>query len=219
MIAAAIILLLLTFSPLQMGEPSRCISQRNGSNVSHTVNMINAPKPIPALTEKDKARFVAKVDRDTPHPKGCWLWTASKSPSGYGQFGIRRSVFKAHRIAYVIRHGVSPESLHVIHSCDNPSCCNPSHLSAATHTENMRDMFAKGRRPTPSGDSHHARKNPERMARGEQNGGCKLTEKTVLKIRAMHTKGGMGCRRLAKHFGISKTQTLRIINARSWAHV
>lgn len=28
-------------------------------------------------------RFFAKVEE---HPSGCWIWTASLSPTGYGQF-------------------------------------------------------------------------------------------------------------------------------------
>jgi HNH endonuclease len=34
---------------------------------------------------------------------------------------------------------------HVMHSCDNPPCCNPNHLSIGTHHENMIDSMLKGR--------------------------------------------------------------------------
>lgn len=43
-----------------------------------------------------------------------------------------------------------------MHTCDNPPCCNPSHLKAVTHGENMRDMILKKRRQMPKGESHHA---------------------------------------------------------------
>jgi hypothetical protein len=33
----------------------------------------------------------------------------------------------------------------VMHICDNPNCCNPSHLRAGDTRANVADMVAKGR--------------------------------------------------------------------------
>ncbi len=34
-----------------------------------------------------------------------------------------------------------------MHSCDNPPCVNPAHLSAGTYSENAWDKTRKGRNP------------------------------------------------------------------------
>jgi hypothetical protein len=71
-------------------------------------------------------RFWAKVDK-SGGPSACWLWTASTN-KGYGQLEIDGRPEGAHRIAYKLSIGPIPNGLSVCHSCDNPPCCNPSHL-------------------------------------------------------------------------------------------
>ena len=53
-------------------------------------------QPGPAMTALE--RFSKKYEISS---SGCWEWTASKSPKGYGQFGIRTNIsVRAHRWAY-----------------------------------------------------------------------------------------------------------------------
>lgn len=51
----------------------------------------------------------------------------------------------AHRAAYFFTHGSIPEGLQINHHCDVPACCNPRHLYAGTHAENMRDAVERNR--------------------------------------------------------------------------
>lgn len=88
-------------------------------------------------------------------PAGCWEWMGPKDrEGGYGslRIGGRRfgKTLKAHRLAFMLHHGLSkiPYGLHVMHSCDNPPCINPAHLSLGTRSDNMRDAGAKGRNST-----------------------------------------------------------------------
>lgn len=95
---------------------------------------------MPTETE----RFWSKVRRGRADE--CWPWQATDI-RGYGRFMTddRRWMF-AHRFAYHLATGEPMvESDVIMHSCDNPPCCNPRHLRRGTALENTRDMLAKGR--------------------------------------------------------------------------
>lgn len=95
----------------------------------------------------DVAHLWSKVRiPDAPrHENMCWEWRGSLS-KGYGQIKVNGRPLRAHRMAYEVAKGDIPEGMHILHSCDNPKCCNPAHLRPGTHQENMDDMQARGRR-------------------------------------------------------------------------
>jgi HNH endonuclease len=77
---------------------------------------------------------------------GCWLWTGSTQPKGYGQINRGDGVpERAHRVAWTKFRGPIPEGLQVLHRCDNPGCVNPDHLFLGTDGDNMHDKQGKGR--------------------------------------------------------------------------
>jgi hypothetical protein len=52
----------------------------------------------------------------------------------------------AHRFAYeMFKRESIPDGMEVMHSCDNPPCVNPSHLSLGTTKDNAQDRELKGR--------------------------------------------------------------------------
>lgn len=181
------------------------------------------------LSAKDIERFSSKVDRS--NPDGCWLWTAGRDKDGYGKFKARRRHLRAHRVALFIATGEWPEE--TMHECDNPPCCRvgQGHIRAGTRVENRADMKAKsrsalgdknGKRTHPEsiayGDAHWSHRLPERVARGEENGYAKLTQESVLAIRAAHAAGDT-LRRIAKHYGVGPSTVHRVVNRLSWSHV
>lgn len=75
----------------------------------------------------------------------CWEWMGSRLPRGYGTYGRAKNKVLAHRAA-LARSGVEvPKGMKVLHSCDNPPCCNPAHLRVGTQADNVTDMWARGR--------------------------------------------------------------------------
>jgi hypothetical protein len=96
----------------------------------------------------EQHRFWAKVDRSAGQDE-CWPWTGCRDARGYGKT-MKGSLY-AHRIAWEFQFPdvPIPEGMFVCHDCDNPSCCNPSHLFLGTPGDNSRDMVKKGRHFSP----------------------------------------------------------------------
>jgi len=111
--------------------------------------IIAMPRDISQYPDRDIDRFLSKIDKTAPD--GCWLWTAGKfSPvrhgfGRYGAFWVGGKMRYAHRVAWEIFIGDIPSDMNVLHSCDNPPCCNPEHLFLGTQLDNVRDMISKGR--------------------------------------------------------------------------
>ena len=97
-----------------------------------------------------ESRFWSRVDKAAGEAS-CWPWTGKTNPGGYGVAGRD----KAHREAFKRANGWLPAGnrrgdLVIRHTCDNPLCCNPGHLSVGTHKQNTADAVARGRIRTPA---------------------------------------------------------------------
>jgi len=144
-------------------------------------------------------RFWSKVDT-SGGPNACWPWKASVDKDGYGyvRWGGKRSQ-KAHRAAWMILTGEDvPNGQCVLHTCDNPSCCNPKHLWLGTNKANIADKVAKGR-----------------QAWGERNGAVLLTGPEVQEIRCL-VRGGTSRVFVAKRMGVSKSCVDKIVTGQTW---
>jgi hypothetical protein len=148
------------------------------------------------------ARFWSKVDKRGPDE--CWEWKARRDPDGYGVFWYDGKNRRASRMAWLSERG--PEGMAgmlMCHRCDNPPCCNPAHLFLGTNTDNLRDMAAKKRSTRFLGEAHP---------------GARITTETVLAIRQLAATGEPHLS-IAGRFGISQTQTSRIIKRTRWGHI
>jgi hypothetical protein len=111
------------------------------------------------------------ADRLVVAANGCLLWSGMKDEFGYGRFytggtsssGKRRRVL-AHRWLYMRYRGQLASDQFLCHTCDNPSCVNPSHLFIGDSAANMRDMASKG-----SGKEQHKTHCPQGHAYEGEN--------------------------------------------------
>jgi hypothetical protein len=158
-----------------------------------------------AIDGHQAALFWAKVQRGSAAE--CWNWQASRKGHGYGVFSVTKSplrgTFRAHRVAYYLTHGPIGADSVVMHSCDNPACCNPAHLFLGSQQENMADMWRKGRGKPGCG------------VRGEKNRLAKLNEAAIRLIRASKCPGI----ELAQNYGVTPTLITRIRKGKAWSHV
>lgn len=158
---------------------------------SHNTRDVDLGKPEAGLSLRDVERFWSKVP-NRPSGGACWLWAANLTGSlGYGQFVYQVDIGQschvyAHRIAYALSHGPVPDGLEILHGCHTPACVNPDHLSAGTHTENVRDSARAGRLHAPR---------PKRQ---------KLSDDTCEVILARVASGELQ-NALAREYGVSKT--------------
>lgn len=136
-------------------------------------------------------------------PSGCRIWMGAVNEHGYGTLTAFGKRYKAHRAAWILHHGETPNG-HVLHRCDVPSCVNPNHLFIGTHADNMRDMAQKGRCRGGS--------------RGEDQGSAKLTEASVKEIRRLAAAGERS-KEIAAMFGVDRSNVGLIIRRKAWRHV
>lgn len=136
----------------------------------------------------------------------CWLWTGSRTSTGYGQLNVNGRPQKASRIAYELFIGSIPQNKCVLHNCpggDNPLCVNPSHLWVGTRSDNSKDMRAKNR---------HRNK----IHCGEQNGRHTLTEENVRQIRKLFSSGIVSPAAIAKQLSLPSGAVWGVIRGVTW---
>lgn len=79
----------------------------------------------------------------------CLVFPGAHTVAGYGLLRERvngeRTMTGTHCVMYRDTIGPIPDGLFVLHTCDNPPCCNPDHLWLGTAAENSLDMVTKGR--------------------------------------------------------------------------
>lgn len=130
---------------------------------------------------------------------GCWLWTGKTDDDGYGRTTDKwyrlHTKSGAHQLSYIAHIGPIPANMLVCHSCDNPTCINPSHLFLGTPQDNMTDKVLKRRQP------------------------AKLLESEVLAIRSIYQSGGITQADISVNYNVSEETIRQAINKTHWRHI
>ncbi|USL89391.1 HNH homing endonuclease [Bacillus phage vB_BceH_LY2] len=149
-----------------------------------------------------KAKKIEYIIRDS----GCWdCISHPKDNFGYRficRKGLRRSEYM-HRYIYMLFNGEIPDKNVIRHKCDNPACINPSHLEIGTQKDNMKDA---------------EKRNRAKIRSGSGNIKAKLTEKQVIEIRELLTKG-ITPKEIIHKYGISKSTISKIKNNTLWKSI
>jgi len=171
-------------------------------------------KPVPLADRFWKFVRIGKPDE-------CWLWAGGTKQGGYGKLGGatgRQRTMLAHRVAYELHHGMilpKGNSAVVMHTCDNPPCCNPAHLQLGTLSDNIQDAYNKGRKK-------HIRSPKMRMPPtfiGSGHPRAVLTEAIVTLYRARLATGKTNIRKLARETGIARSTLQNMWLRKTWEHV
>jgi len=128
---------------------------------------------------------------------GCWISTLRATNHGkYARIKVDGKNILAHRLSWELHSGAIPQGMKVLHTCDTPCCVNPRHLYLGSQSQNMNDMYKKGR---------------------GRKGSCniKLTVDQVVKIRL----DGRTYADISRDYGIAPSTVKLIKNRKTWKHV
>jgi len=157
-----------------------------------------------SLSPKQVKRFWSLID--IAGPDDCWTWHGSTHDQGYGRIQFGRVRILAHRLAYILANGNIDPDLNVLHSCDNPPCCNPAHLFPGTQTENNQDRQRKGR------------SRGFVTLSGREVWNAKLTAEDVRAIRDRVAAGDVVAV-IARDYHVWATTIWSIVKGETWKHV
>jgi hypothetical protein len=142
-----------------------------------------------------EAKFWGRVQKG----EGCWEWTGSLFPTGYGQlpWGGR-----AHRYSVELEiGGPLPRGEFVLHSCDNRKCVRPDHLRLGSQSENLQEAHDKGRMVDN---------------RGENSGKAVLTNEQAREIRERYAAKQGSQRELALEYGLTRGVIRNVVSGRCY---
>jgi hypothetical protein len=135
---------------------------------------------------------------------GCREWLTSKNKKGYCTAHVNGKTQLIHRLIWESVHGPLLPGQVVRHTCDNPPCCEITHLLCGTHADNVADRMARGRGNSPKGETHSQ---------------AKLNEAAVTQLLEQYKTGRYTQKELSTIYGIGTSQVGRIVHGQRWRQI
>jgi len=161
----------------------------------------------------DVQKRMLKKCTHVPAPEGkgliedCQLYNGGTTNRKYVQIWFNGKNEMVHRVALMIALGVlslpkknaNGEALECAHKCDNPRCCEPSHLYLATKAENGADMAKNG------------------LMKGEKHPNAKIKAEVAQEIK--FSKGFGTKLERAEEFNVTRAIVGNIDSGKSWSEL
>ena len=141
------------------------------------------------------------LNLSSPTGSGCREWLRGKTAAGYGQVHFNGKNMRAHRVVFELVAGPIPPGTFICHTCDNPPCCEISHLFIGTVLDNARDREHKGRGHQATRDAH---------------GSAKLTTPIANEIRRLYATKQYFQRELGTLYGVDQSVISDLVNNKIW---
>lgn len=179
---------------------------------SDRAQLIRLAKQRDDLIARDHDDFLSQVDTSGEH----WLWTGRLHAEGYGLAStVGARPLLAHVAAWEAVCGPVPKGMLVCHTCDIRTCTRNDdtgtyelrgqllprvgHLFLGTRSQNIQDMWDKGR-----------------SARGEDSPLSKLTMAEAIAIRAAWLDSRVTSLQLAEEYHVAASTIRGIVNGYNW---
>lgn len=137
----------------------------------------------------------------------CWPWKGAGKP--YGRFRIGPAgtpMVGPHKFSLEMTGVTVSAGMCVMHSCDNPLCVNPKHLSVGSSRDNTKDAMRKGRMRFTFGPGYDPRR-----GRGPR----KLDDEKARTIKTSSESNSV----LAERYGVDISLISRIKSGKAWRNV
>lgn len=164
----------------------------SASRGSHAETLSLTQRSAEILSPQVAFKFWSRV-QPSENEDECWGWSGYAA-KGYPSFESEGRKWLAHQVSWNLFNGKSHRPFWVLHKCDNPICCNPSHLFLGTNRDNVIDAVRKG---------IHGCK------------GKRIPNALVNQIRQDFMVGVLMQMEIAEKYGVSPSQVCKIVNRKT----